>query len=104
MQRASIPIGIQNLLRTSTGGVAFAQPPAIGLNPYRMKTDDVKAEQKILIWQKYRTQKNGYCIFLRSIFLPLEVVWFGPFNRFAEAADYFALAKHSFAILCPERL
>jgi hypothetical protein len=53
------------------------------------------------MWQKYRTQKNGFSIFLRSIFLPLEVVWFGPFNRFAEAADYFALAKHSFAIFCP---
>jgi hypothetical protein len=43
---AGIPIGMQNLLRTSTGGVAFAQPPATSLNPYRMKTDDVKAEQK----------------------------------------------------------
>ena len=93
MHIAGISFGMQNLLRTSTGGVAFAQPSATSLNPYRMKTDDVKAEQKILIWQKYRTQKNGCCIFLRSIFLPLEVVWFGPFNRFAEAADYFALSK-----------
>ena len=43
---AGIPIGMQNLLRIPTGGVAFAQPPATSLNPYRMKTDDVKAEQK----------------------------------------------------------
>jgi hypothetical protein len=26
---------MQNLLPTSTGGVAFAQPPATSLNPYR---------------------------------------------------------------------
>jgi hypothetical protein len=69
---AGISFGMQNLLRTSTGGVAFAQPPATSLNPYRMKTDDVKAVQKILMWQKYRTQKNGLHIFLRSIFLPIQ--------------------------------
>ncbi len=41
MHRAGIPIGMQNLLRSSTGGVAFAQPPASSLNPYRIKTDEV---------------------------------------------------------------
>jgi hypothetical protein len=35
---------------------------------------------KIQMWQKHRTQKNECCIFLRSIFLPLEVVSFGHFN------------------------
>jgi hypothetical protein len=39
---AGIPIGMQNLLRTSTGGVAFAQPPATSLNPYGIKTDSGK--------------------------------------------------------------
>ena len=101
MHMAGIPIGMQNLLLNSTGGVAFAQPPAKSLHPYRMKPDDVKAVQKILIGQKDRTQKNGLHIFLRSIFLPLEVVWFGPFNRSREAACYLALAKQSFAIFCP---
>ena len=62
---------------------------------------EVSTRTKILMWQKYRTQKNGCCIFLRSIVLPLEVVWFGSFNRFAEAADYFVFEKHSLAILCP---
>jgi hypothetical protein len=64
VHRAGIPIGMQNL--------AFAQPPATSLNPQRMKPDDVKAEKK-LIGQKDRTQKNESCIFLRSIFLPIQV-------------------------------
>jgi hypothetical protein len=46
---SGISFGMQNLLRTSTGGVAFAQPPATSLNPYKMKPDDIKAVQKILI-------------------------------------------------------
>jgi hypothetical protein len=58
-------------------------------------------QNKTEIWQKYRTQKNGMHIFLRSIFLPLELGSLHPFNRFAEAADYFALAKHSLAIFWP---
>ncbi len=56
-----------------TGGVAFAQPPATTLNPYRMKPDDIKAEET-LIGQKDRTQKNESYIFLRSIFLPIQVI------------------------------
>jgi hypothetical protein len=27
------------------------------------------------LWQKHRTQKNECCIFLRSIFLPIQLVW-----------------------------
>jgi hypothetical protein len=74
-----------------TGGVAFAQPPATSLYPDRMKPDDVGAMPimiailgwrhqcriKTLIWQKDRTQKNVSRIFLRSIFLPIQVdlIW-----------------------------
>jgi hypothetical protein len=36
---------------------------------------------KILLRQKDRTQKNGGGIFLRSTFLPLQIVLFGPFHR-----------------------
>ena len=38
---AGIPIGMQNLLRISTGGVAFAQPPVTSFNPYGIKSDEV---------------------------------------------------------------
>ena len=41
---------------------------------------------KILIGQKNRTQKNEPRIFLRSIFLPIQLVLFGPLNRFLEMA------------------
>ncbi len=27
------------------------------------------------LWQKHRMQKNECCIFLRSIFLPIQLVW-----------------------------
>jgi hypothetical protein len=78
-----------------TGGVAFAQPPATSLYPDRMKPDDVGAMPimiailrwrhqciiKTLIWQKDRTQKNVSRIFLRSMFLPIQVDLFGP-SRF----------------------
>ena len=37
-----------------------------------MKPDNVKAEKK-LIGQKDRTQKNESYIFLRSMFLPIQV-------------------------------
>jgi hypothetical protein len=43
--------------------------------------------RKIRIRQKNRTQKNELHIFLRSIFLPLEVVLFGPFKRFRHSGS-----------------
>ena len=39
---AGIPTGMQNPVRTSTGGVAFAQPLAVSFNPYGIKTDEVE--------------------------------------------------------------
>ncbi|MFN7842849.1 MAG: hypothetical protein ACK5N9_14110, partial [Pirellula sp.] len=33
---------------------------------------DLSKQNKILIWQKNRTQKNESSIFLRSIFLPIQ--------------------------------
>jgi len=39
------------------------------------------------MWQKYRTQKNGLHIFLRSIFLPLHVVSFGQRWRGPQESD-----------------
>ncbi len=50
---------------------------------------------------KDRTQRHECCIFLRSIFPPLEMGCLLTLTRFAEAADYFALEKHSLAIFCP---
>ncbi len=41
MRVAGISNGMQNPVRTSTGRVAFAQPPATSLNPYGIKTDEV---------------------------------------------------------------
>ena len=36
------PTGMQNFMLISTGGVAFAQPPATSLNPYGIQNDDVE--------------------------------------------------------------
>jgi hypothetical protein len=57
-------------------------------------------QNQILIWQKYRTQKNGFSIFLRSIFLPLKLGCLLTLYRSAEATRHFAFAKHSLAIFC----
>ena len=43
-------------MRTAPGGVAFAQPPATSLNPYRMKTDDV-TEQKPCMAERLNAEK-----------------------------------------------
>ncbi len=41
MLLAGIPIGMRNPVRTTTGGVAFAQGPATSFNPCGIETDEV---------------------------------------------------------------
>ena len=46
----------------------------------------VSSRTKTLIWQKDRTQKNESRIFLRSMFLPIQVDLFGP-SRFPQTRN-----------------
>ena len=45
-----------------------------------------QCRRKTLIWQKDRTQKNVSRIFLRSMFLPIQVDLFGP-SRFPQTRN-----------------
>lgn len=83
-----------------TAGVAFLVPHCRSEEePPHCSSAPSNAE--FFNWQKDRTYKHECCIFLGSIFLPLEMGCLLNLKRFAEAADYFALEKHSLTIFCP---
>jgi hypothetical protein len=55
-------------------------PKAVQVNGIANACLPCHSIRKILIWQKDRTQKNESYIFLRSIFLPLEMGYLLTFS------------------------
>jgi hypothetical protein len=82
-----------------TAGVAFAQPPATSLNPYRIKTNSVKAEQKSWFGRNIERRKMSLVSFCVRFFCPFGVRFKGINAKSNTRIDTGCLVNVKWALL-----